>query len=151
MDKELKELVFEIVTLVLILLIAVPICVSASNKYQQQKEVLLTGINTSVDISSNSDGKTITIYSNYDEKVRVNLILKINKFSNDYIVSLDDNEFDLKEVECKEDSEYRYYNLGIYEVNRVREFDFQFKLLDKAYYDETISYSFITDGQIWRE
>ena len=40
MDKELRGLIIEIVSLVLILLIVVPVCASASNKYQRQKEVL---------------------------------------------------------------------------------------------------------------
>lgn len=150
MDKELRGLIIEIVSLVLILLIVVPACASASNKYQRQKEVFLTGIDTTVDISTNDNGKVVTIYSNHDEVLKVNLTLKINKFNGEYAVRLDGDEFNIRELECREDEEYRYYNLGIYEVNRVREFDFELRPIETSYYDETISYSFITNGEIWK-
>ena len=151
MNKELRGIVIEIITLILVLIIVVPVCVSASNKYQKQKEVLLTGINTSVDISSKDDGKLITVYSNHNEKVKINLILKIYKFSNEYGIWFDEEYFNLREIESKEDSNYRYYNLGIYEVDKVREFNFKLEPIETTYYDETISYSFITDGGLWRK
>jgi hypothetical protein len=42
-------------------------------------------------------------------------------------------------------------NLGIYEVDKVREFNFKLEPIETTYYDETISYSFITDGGLWRK
>lgn len=146
MDKELKRLVVEIITLILFLIIVVPVCVQASNSYQEKKEVLLKGTNTSVDISNTGKIKKVTIYSNYDEVMKVNLVMKISKFSNDYLIILDDETYSLRDLEYIEDDEYQYYNLGIYEVNQSREFDFQLQIKDKSYYDETITYSFLTEG-----
>lgn len=146
MDKELKRLVVEIVSLTLFLVIVIPICVSASSKYNEQKEVFLSGVGTSVDISNNGDTKKVTVYSNYDRNVKVNLIMKINKFSNDYEVSLDNEVYNINDLEYTEDSEYRYYILGIYDVNQYREFDFKLKPKGSIYYDETIIYSFMTEG-----
>ena len=146
MDKELKSLVVEIITLTLFLIVMVPVCVRASNDYQEKREVLLSGANTFVDISNKGDIKKITIYSNYDKVVNVNLVMKISKFSNDYYVVLDEEKYLLKELEHFEDEENIYYNLGIYEVDKFREFDFQLQIKDKSYYDETITYSFLTEG-----
>ena len=146
MDKELKRLILEIVTLTLLLIIIIPICVNASNKYNEQKEVLLSGIGTSVDISHNGDMKKITIYSDYDKVVKVNLIMKISKFSNDYDIHLDDQIYNINDLEYSEDNNWRYYKLGIYEVNKVRDFDFKLRTKGSIYYKETIVYSFLTEG-----
>lgn len=146
MEKERKRLVVEIITLTLLLIVMVPICVQASNQYQERKEVLLEGKNTSVDISHSGNKKKLTIYCNYDKEMQVNLIMKISKFSNDYLVCLDDQIYDIRELEYVEDEEYQYYNLGIYEVDQKREFDFQLKVKSQSYYDETIVYSFMTEG-----
>ena len=107
MDKELKSLVVEIITLTLFLIVMVPVCVRASNDYQEKREVLLSGANTFVDISNKGDIKKITIYSNYDKVVNVNLVMKISKFSNDYYVVLDEEKYLLKELEHFEDEENR--------------------------------------------
>ena len=146
MDKELKRLVVEIVTLTLLLVIMVPICVYASNEYKEDRAVLLEGKDTTVDISHNGDKKKLTVYCNYDKVMKVNLIMKISKFSNNYLIYLDDQVYDIRDLEYVEDDEYRYYNLGIYEVDQKREFDFQLKVKNQSYYNETIMYSFMTEG-----
>lgn len=146
MDKELRRLVIEIISLALLLIIVVPICVSASNDYQKQKELFLSGVGTSVDISHNGDMKKVTIYSNYDETVKVNLIMKISKFANEYEVYLDDVIYNISDLEYTEDEEWRYYKLGIYEVDEYREFDFKLKAKGSTYYQETITYGFMTEG-----
>ena len=146
MDRESKRLIFEIVSLVLFLIIIVPVCVNASDKYNKQKEVMLSGKGVSVDISHNGDMKKVTIYSNYNNLMKVNLILKISKFSNDYEVYLDDMVYNINDLEYTEDDNYRYYKLGIYEVDKIREFDFKLKTIGSVYYSETIVYSFITEG-----
>lgn len=146
MDKESKSLVVEIISLIILLIFVVPVCVQASNKYQEKKEVLLNGVDTSVDISHNGDMKKLTIYSNHDDIMRVNLIMKISKFANDYEIYLDEQIYDIDEFHFVEDSEYQYYNLGIYEVDQVREFDFKLQAKGNLYYDETITYSFMTEG-----
>lgn len=146
MDKELKSLVAEIIVLTLVLVIVVPICVNASEKYNRQKEVMLDRVGISVDISHNGDMKKVTIYSNYENPVNVCLIMKISRFSNDYEIYLDNQVYDIKNIEYSEDSEYRYYKLGIYEVDKKREFDFKLKAKGSLYYSETITYSFVTEG-----
>ena len=146
LDKEIRGLFIEIVTLILLMIIMVPIYVRASNEYQEEKEVLLDGKDISVDISHDGNQKKLIIYSNYDKTMRVNLVMKISKFANDYLVCLDDETYDIHELEYKEDDEYLYYNLGIYEVKGFREFKFQLKVKDYTYYDETIVYSFMTEG-----
>lgn len=146
MDKELRRLVVEIISLILLLCIVIPICVKASNEYQEKKEVLLNGTDTSVDISHNGKTKKLTIYSNHKGTMSVNLVMKITKFSNDYEIYLDDQIYDIDELEYIEDDEYQYYSLGIYEVDKIREFDFQLKAKGSLYYDETITYSFMTEG-----
>lgn len=148
MDKELKRLVVEIISIAIMLIIVVPICVNASNEYNKQKEILLSGVGTSVDISHNGDMKRVRIISNYDEVVKVNLTMKINKFSNDYEIYFNDQIFNLDDLECAEDDEHRYYYLGIYEVDGYRDFDFKLNVKGSLYYDETIIYSFMTEGMI---
>ena len=146
MNKELKGLIIEIVSLLVLLVIVVPICVNASSEYREKKNILLSGVGTSVDISHNGDMKKVTIYSNYDKPVKVNLVLKITKFLNDYEVYFDGQIFDIDDFECISDEEYYYYKLGVYEVEHSREFDFKLKTKGMVYYDETIIYSFKTEG-----
>lgn len=149
MDNELKRLVVEIISIAIMLIIVVPICVNASNEYNKQKEILFSGVGTSVDISHNGDMKRVRIISNYDEMVRVNLTLKINKFANDYEIYFNGQVFYLGDLECTEDAEYRYYYLGIYEVDGYRDFDFKLIVKGSSYYDDIIVYSFVTEGMLW--
>lgn len=146
MDNELKGLVIEICILVLLVVIIVPICVDASNKYQEKKEVLLNGTDVSVDISNNGGMKKLTVYSNHNDVMRINLTMKINKFVNDYLVCLDNQVYDIRELDYTEDEEHQYYNLGIYEVDQIREFDFRLMVKEIVDSNETISYSFVTKG-----
>lgn len=142
MEKELKRLIVDISLMVVLLIIVVPICVSASSEYKEKKALLLGRVDAMVDISNNGDMKRVTVYSNYDKKIKVNLILKINKFYNDYSIYIDGNVYNLNELNYKDDGEYRYYNLGIYEIDMVWEFDFRIMVNGNRYYDETIIYSF---------
>ena len=146
MDRELRRLIVEIISLTLLLIIVVPICVNASAEYREKKEIMLNGIGTSIDITHNGEMKKVTIYSNYDKPVQVNLIMKISKFLNDYEIYLDEQVYMLDDLEFIEDEEYLYYQIGVYEVNRVREFDFKLKVKGIVYYDEVITYSFMTEG-----
>lgn len=148
MDKECNRLIGEILLMVVFLVVIVPICVQASSAYRLAKEKFVIGENTSIDIINCGDVKKITISSDYDKPILVNLIFKISKFSDDYLIYLDDEVYDIRQLDYTEDTENQYYNLGIYEVDGSREFDFQLKLKDKSYYDETITYSFLTNGMI---
>jgi len=149
MNKELRGLVIEIITLTLLLIIAVPICVSASNDYVEKKEMMLGMVDASIDISHNGDMKKITVYSNNDRVVKVSLIMKINKFLNDYKILFNNNIYDLDTLEFDEDEEFLYYKLGIYEVDQVRNFDFKLIVKGDIYYDEAITYSFMTEDILW--
>lgn len=146
MDKELRRLLIEIISLTLLLVIIIPICVSASDKYNDQKEAFFIKTGVTIDISNNGDKKLVTVYSNYDKSIKISLIMKINKFSNDYEVILDNEIYNINDLEYTEDEENRYYKLGIYDINQYREFDFKLKPKGSVYYDETIIYSFITEG-----
>lgn len=146
MNKELRRILFEIISLVLLLAIVVPICVNASDKYNEQKEAFFTNAGVSIDISNNGDKKKVTVYSNYDKNIKLSLIMKINKFSNDYEIILDNEVYNINDLEYIEDEENRYYRLGIYDIKQYREFDFKLKPKGSVYYDETIIYSFMTEG-----
>lgn len=146
MDREMKGLAFEIVLLTLLLIVIVPICVNASSEYRRQKAVLLDGVGTSVNITNKGDMKKVTIYSNYDKIVRVNLVMKIGRFLNDYEIYLDGCIYNINDLEYFDDGEYKYFKLGIYEVYQYREFDFKLNVIGNVYYEEAITYSFMTEG-----
>ena len=59
---------------------------------------------------------------------------------------MDEHIYDINTLEYTEDEDSRYYNLGSYDINLKRTFDFQLKIKDIAYYDETLTYRFITEG-----
>lgn len=146
MDKDLKGLVVEVILIVVMLVLVVPICVEASGRYKEQKEALMNGEGISIDIAHAGDVKKIFVYSKYENPVRVNLILKINKIANDYNIYFDNNVYNINELDYTEDNNYRYYRLGIYEIEKSRVFDFKIKANGSLYYDETITYSFLTEG-----
>ncbi len=146
MDKELKGIVGEIIALIILMIIAIPICVKASSDYQTKKDKMIIGNHASVDISNRGEIKKVTVNSDNNKDISVYLILKISKFDDEYIVYLDDQIFDLKDLEYTEDNDNYYYNLGLYPIKRKRTFDFRITVKDKSYYKETISYSFYTKG-----
>ena len=143
MDKELRRLVVEIILIIIMMIIIIPICADASSEYRKTKEALLSGRDVVIDISNNIDMKKVTVYSNYDKKVRINLFFKINDFTGDYHIYFENSNYNLNDLEYILDNGYRYYQLGIYEIDVAREFEF--KLLRDSY-DETIIYSFVTEG-----
>lgn len=146
MDKELKGIVGEIIILITLMIIAIPICVKASSDYQAKKDKMIIGNHASVDISNRGEIKKVTVNSDNNKDISVYLMLKISKFDDEYIVYLDDQIFDLKDLEYTEDNDNYYYNLGLYPIKRKRTFDFRITVKDKSYYKETISYSFYTKG-----
>ena len=146
MDKELKGIVGEIVILITLMIRAIPICVKASSDYQAKKDKMIIGNHASVDISNRGEIKKVTVNSENNKDISVYLILKISKFDDEYIVYLDDQIFDLKDLENKKDNDNYYYNLGLYSIKGKRTFNFKIAVKDKSYYNETISYSFYTKG-----
>ena len=63
MDKELKGIVGEIIALIILMIIAIPICVKASSDYQAKKDKTVIGNHASVDISNLGEIKKITVNS----------------------------------------------------------------------------------------
>lgn len=147
MDKELKGYITEIIIMVIILCFAVPICVNASNNYNTHQKVLLNGFNTTIDIT-NKEGnvKQINLYSNTEETIKVKLGLMITNFYNEYTVEIDGNIYDLNDLEYVKDDDHRYYILGTYEIDKEKSIDFELKVKGKSYYDESLTYSFYTEG-----
>ena len=146
MDKELRGIVMEIILTIVMMIIIIPICANASSEYKRTKEVLLSGVGTTVDISHNGNMKRVTVYSNFDKKVRVNLYFKISDFSSDYDIYFNNATFKLNDLSYNLEDGYRYYQLGIYEIDKLREFDFKLIRENSLSYDETITYSFVTEG-----
>ena len=70
----------------------------------------------------------------------------ITKFYNEYLVEIDGNIYDLSILEYLEDENYRYYILGTYEIDKEKNIDFEIKVKDKSYYNESLTYSFYTEG-----
>ena len=149
MDKELKGYVIELITMIIVLIFIVPICVNASNEYSKKQEILLNGFNTTIDVNSKQGNiKELNLYSNTDKTIKVKLGLKITKFYDEYTITIDDQIYDLNKLEFLEDDYNRYYILGTYEIEEVKSLDFELKVKDKNYYDESIIYSFYTEGTI---
>ncbi len=146
MDKELKGLVFEIISIIVLLAIVIPICVNASSEYRLKKDFMQVGDKVSIDISNKGEFKDIRVLNSSGRDTRMNLVMKITKFSDSYLIYLDDQIYDISTLEYTEDEDYQYYNLGIYDLQKERNFKFKIVAKDKSYYDETISYSFYAEG-----
>ena len=149
MDKELRGYVIELITMIIILIFIVPICANASNKYSTKQEILLNGLNTTIDIT-NKEGnlKQLNLYSNVNKPIKVKLGLKITKFYDEYTVTIDDQVYNLNDLEYLEDENNRYYILGTYEIKEIKNIDFELKVKERNYYDEFLTYSFYTEGTI---
>ena len=148
MDHELKGIIVEIVLVVMLMMVAIPVCVMASHNYQDKKGNLLDSRRATVNIADTGKIKEVTVYSNSNKPIKVNLYLKINKFDDDYIIGLDDKSYNIRDFDMREDEDNRYYNLGFYEIDKSRTFKFQINAKNKSYYDETITYSFVTEGMV---
>lgn len=149
MNNELKGYVIEIIVMLIILIIAIPTCINASNKYSSKQETLLSGLNTTIDVNSKEGNiKQISLYSNANKVIKVKLGLMIANFYDEYLVEIDGQTYDLSELEYLSDENHRYYILGVYEIDEEKNIDFEIKVKDKNYYDESITYSFYTEGTI---
>ena len=145
-NKEMKGLIVEIISLILLLFVVIPICVNASSEYLAKKQAILLGDKATVDISNKGEYKEIRVTSGTDRVVKMNLMMKISKFNDEYLVYLDDKIYNIKDLEYVEDEDYQYYNLGSFDIEKEKIFQFKIKVKDKSYYDETISYGFYTEG-----
>lgn len=147
MDKEAKRLIEEIILIIILLSVTIPICVSASTNYNNRKSKIQCISNISIDIVNKNENKVIRLNNLNNEKTNTNLILKISKFSSRYVVELDGDIYDLNNIFYTEDEEFYYYNLGVYEINKYKEFDFKLILVEDNDYDDNIIYSFLTEAE----
>jgi hypothetical protein len=145
MDKDVKTLLCDILLLLLIMVVVVPICVNASNNYNDKKDNMQRYNNVGVNISNGKSGMVVNITNNNSKKVVINLILKTTKFSNSYVVKVDGKEYNLSNVPYSEDEDYYYFNLGSYEVKDTVSINFELNLVGDNIYDDSITYSFLTE------
>lgn len=148
MEKELKGLIIEIITMIIILVITIPICVEASNNYKEQKDTLLNAFNTTIDVNSKGDIKELNIYSNTNKNIQIKLGLMISQFYDEYYIIIDGITYNLNELDYKEDDSNRYYIIGTYEIEEVKTIDFILKPQNQNYYKENLIYSFYAEGTI---
>ena len=148
MEKELKGTIMEIIVLTIFLIVMVPICVEASNNYNEQKETLLNAFNATIDVNNKDDVKELSIYSNADKPIKVKLGLMISQHYNEYQVIIGNKTYNLKDLDYKEDAENKYYILGTYEVDEVKKVDFKLQPINQSYFTEHLVYSFYIEGTI---
>lgn len=146
---ENRGLITEIIILSIFLIIVVPICVDASNKYISYSSFVNGYDNIYIDISNDSNNlfdKVLTISNSSDISVKVSLVFKITKSINSYILVLEDICYNLSELEYSEDEDYLYYNLGLFDILDVTKLRFRLVLNNGIDYDENLRYSFIVKG-----
>lgn len=149
-----RSLIREIICLVLFLIIIIPICVDASNRYNRKEEYLNNCNNVYIEIHP-SDGvvdeevfsnKVVVICNENRESMKIQLIFKIAKFTNSYTLKLGDRIYNLDKLEYREDENYLYFNLGEFEVREELMLDFQLVLNNGISYDSSVRYSFLVEG-----
>lgn len=144
-DKKVKSAIAELILMVIIILIIVPICVNASHNYNSKKTSIQQYSNISIDIKRIDSDMYININNYNKDKKVINLIMKTTKFSNEYLVKLDDKEYHLKDIPYIEDKNNYYFNLGSYEVKKNIDVKFSLKLIGDEIYDDSITYSFVAE------
>lgn len=144
---ENKNLIFEIVILSLFLVFVIPVCVNASVKYNSYSNYLNAYDQVHIDIE-NEDllNKAVIISNDNDDTVKVSLVFKIAKCTNSYTLVLGDNNYNLSELEYGEEDGYLYYNLGLFDVDKVVKLNFKLVLNNEVSYDDSVRYSFIAKG-----
>ena len=146
MENDFKSLIAEMIIMIIIIIIVIPICVNASHNYNEKKSSIQQHNNIMVDIK-NIDSNMYLDINNYNkDKKIINLIMKTTKFSNEYIIKLDDKEYNLKDIPHTEDKDYYYFNLGSYQIKKAKQIKMSLKLLGDEIYDDSITYSFIAEA-----
>ena len=145
-DKELRGLVYEIIIFVVLLIVVVPICVNASNKYKENVSRIekCSDILVSID---NKNGKKFVILENIGDEgnVSVNLVLKMSNVSNKYMIRFGGSDIYLDDLNYTFDGEFYYYDLGGYTVSDVSEFEYELFLVGDEIYNDSVIYSFIAE------
>ena len=146
-NKDLRRLICEIILLICIVIIIIPICVNASNDYKYKVlDIKKSNSNVLIDISSNKGGKIITLVNDNDDKIVINLVMKISKYSNNYLMVVNGHEYKLSEMSYSEDDDNYYYIFGNYVVKDKVKVTFDLKILGDAIYDDSVTYSFLAEA-----
>lgn len=144
-DVEFKRIIFEIVLVIVLFFISIPICVKAADNYNAKKEAVLDNCNVSVDINNVNYRKYVTIENFGKEEAMINLVLRISKFSNEYMLELGEEKYYLNKLDFEEDEEYYYYNIKDYKIDDKMDVDFKLVLTLDNGYDDNIRYSFLAE------
>ena len=147
MNKSNKDLILEIIIMVIFVIIIVPVCVDATASYNKRKENLSCNSRIAVNIEINGNNKMIQLTNLNKQVSKVNLVLKITKYSNEYAIKIEDKYLELKTMMHTEDDKYYYYNIGSYEINKYKELPFSLVLLENKTEEEYITYSFMTEEE----
>ncbi len=144
-EKNYKYFIAELILMFIIMFIIIPICVNASHNYNEKKSNIQQYNNISIDINRINSNMFVNINNYNKDKKVINLIMKTTKFSNDYLVVIDDKEYNLKDIPHTEDKDNYYFNLGSYEIKKVANVKFSLKLIGDEIYDDSITYSFVAE------
>lgn len=154
-NREVRDLVWDIVTIVLFLVIIIPICVSASNNYNNKEVYTTTTKDLYADLAENPDkdtnykvisDKIVTIGTKKENSFKVSIVFKVQKFKNDYTLVLDDKSYDLGKTDYVEDKGYLYYNLGTFDIDKESKMNFKLIMNNDISLDDSVSYSFLVEG-----
>jgi len=131
--------------MVVVILITTSIGKNATSVYNEKKDNLLRYSNVSVELNKNDDKKEVVISNYNDSKAVVGLVFKISKFSNEYVLKINDEAYDLSKIARTEDDEYYYYNIGTFEVSTSEVIDYEVVQVGCDVYDDDIVYSFMAE------
>ncbi len=154
-NKDERDLIGEIIIIILFLVIIIPVCVSASNNYNNRESYLNNVHDVYASLSENPNrdydnkivsDKIVTIGNENDSKMKISLVFKIYKYSNSYTLKLDDKTYDLDKIEYIQDGDYLYYNLGLFEIDNETNMSFKLIMNNDISYDDSVSYSFLIEG-----
>ncbi len=145
MDKSNKDLIIEISLVVIFLIIVIPVCVNASAKFRDAKIKAECNNNISINIATRNSDKIIEMRNMNKKTSKINLVLKITKYANEYAINLNDEIKNLKDMTHTEDENNYYFDLGDFEVEKYNEVKFKLLLVNNNVDSENITYSFITE------
>ena len=145
MDKSNKDLIIEISLVMIFLIIVIPVCVNASAKFRNAKAKAECNNNISINIATRNTDKIIEMRNMNKKTSKINLVLKITKYVNEYAINLNDEIKNLNDMAHTEDENNYYFDLGDFEVEKYNEIKFKLLLVNNNVDSENITYSFITE------
>lgn len=168
MDRDIRKILRKTCSDILFLLVLIFVCTFLSNDTVEAREELANYQNdlsinvvdrgnsrylvsmSDIEAKKYSDSIILEVSNNTNSNVNYNLLLRMNKIDNleNYKVMLSGKIYNLNELRCYEDNQYRYFKLDDYTIgNKAQNFTFLLWLKeDVINYDNiNISYSFIVD------